>query len=139
MKNAPKEAPQQIAAMLEVIHHAKSDPLPSVAAWASKCEVELMPPKVREVIIRDMVEDADWRHRQLAVLMLDAVDPATRDELLAKLVRDPQASVRADAKTIKGILSLPPTTMPTSMPTSGPTTGPTPDQPTTLPLAPTLP
>jgi hypothetical protein len=68
-----------------------------------------------------MAEDPDWRHRQIALLLINGIDPALRDQLLEQLVTDPQSSVRAEALTVKGFLALPPATQPTSEPATEPT------------------
>jgi hypothetical protein len=133
-KVAPENARQDVASMMEIIHHSRLDPLPAVAAWACKCEAELVDAREFESIIRDMVEDQDWRHRQLAVMMLDGLDPKVRDELAAKLATDLQGSVRQDATVVQAMVTLPvpaPTTMPTTAPTTVPTT-----LPDLTPLAP---
>jgi tetratricopeptide (TPR) repeat protein len=134
-KPAPTNAKQVISSMMEEIHHARLDPLPAVAAWACKCEAELVAPGEFETIVRDMIEDPDWRHRQLAVMMLAGLDPKLRDELAAKLAAtDPQGSVRQDAEVVQDMVALPappPTTAPTTAPTTGPTT-----LPDLTPLAP---
>ncbi len=119
LKTQPADAASQMSSMMEIIHHARLDPLPAVAAWASKCEAEVSPPSIRQTIVSDMAEDADWRHRQLAILMLDSLPAETRDNLLAKLVVDPQASVRADAIVAQAIAAMP-TTAPATMPATAP-------------------
>jgi tetratricopeptide (TPR) repeat protein len=126
MKNPPATAKQYIAMMADVIHRGRHDPLPAVAAWASKCEAELAGPNDYETVVRDMVEDPDWRHRQLAVMLLGGLDPKVRDELIAKLAMDPQGSVRQDATVMQGMVKLPApaTTRPTTEPATAPTTAP---------------
>ena len=111
---------QQIGLMMETIHRARTDALPAVAAWASKCEAELVGQDKVDFILRDMAESPDWRQRQLALLMLGIATPQTRNDLLTKLLADPQSNVVADAKSVQGIMNLPPSTMPTTMPVAPP-------------------
>lgn len=121
VKNMPPGAQQDIDMMVGAIHHARSDSLPAVAAWASKCEAEIRPLSQAESIVRDMADSPDWRQRQLAVVLAPMLDPATRQELLEKLTNDPQGSVREDVVAVKGLVALP---RPTSMPATEPTTEP---------------
>jgi hypothetical protein len=126
MKTPPAGAAQQITNMLEAIgHSARTDPLPAVSTWAAKCQIELADPTQRERMITDMAEDPDWRHRQLAVLMLSAVPEASRSDLLGRLLKDPVSTVRADAAAMQGLLLLP----------APPATMPVPEQPATMPAA----
>ena len=126
VKNPPVAVLQQAAQMMEAIHLARRDPLPAVAAWACKCEAELVSPGAFENVVRDMAEDPDWRHRQLALMLVANLQPSARDELVAKLKLDPQESVQSDANAVQGMLALPaPTTLPTTMSTTMPATSPT--------------
>jgi tetratricopeptide (TPR) repeat protein len=117
MKNAPAAADQIIGALQDTIHKARADDLPAVAAWACKCDVELSPKIQIESSVRDMAESPDWRRRQLSILLMAALDVDARNELLSKLMADPQGSVRDDAAAMKGLLALP---APTSQPTTEP-------------------
>ncbi len=121
MKNPKPEIQQELVGLISAVHHARVDPLFAVAAWASKCEYDVVGTRDRGDIVRSMAEDPDWRHRQIALLLINGIDPALRDQLLEQLVTDPQSSVRAEALTVKGFLALPPATQPTSEPATEPT------------------
>jgi tetratricopeptide (TPR) repeat protein len=137
IKDPPAGTDQLIVGMLDTIHKARTDELPAVAAWASKTEAELSPVSQLESIIRDMVESPDWRHRQLGLLLVGALKPEVRDELVNKLIADPQGSVRDDAAAMQGMLALP---APTSQPTTEPTPSLAPPSETPKPvLTPILP
>jgi tetratricopeptide (TPR) repeat protein len=145
LKTPPEGTDKNIAAMLETLHKARADDLPAVAAWASFCEAQLLPPSQLEAAVRDMVESADWRHRQLAILLLGGLEAPVRDELLNELITDkqgPQGSVRDEAIAMQGLLAFPaPATQPTTAPTLAPpadtaTPGLTPILPTTPPANP---
>jgi tetratricopeptide (TPR) repeat protein len=120
--------PMQVARNLkEEIHRARGDSLAAVAAWASKCELELSDKDARTQILTDIAQSPDWRHRQVALLMVNDVDASVRDAVLKQLSVDPQASVRADALALIGRYALPPgssQTMPTTMPASKPAAAP---------------
>jgi hypothetical protein len=110
---------------MQDIHRARGSTLPAVSAWAGKCEFDL---QGDPQIVADLADDSDWRHRQIALLLVSRLDKAHRDPILNKLMMDPQESVRAEAIAVNGRLSLPvfvaPATRPATMPATMPTTAP---------------
>jgi tetratricopeptide (TPR) repeat protein len=127
-KKPGMEVRQQIADMVNAIHRARQDPLFAVSAWAAQCEYRLVSPDGQIRLIRDLAEDPDWRHRQIALLLVNELEPKLRDQIIEKLTTDPQSCVRDDAAAVKAYLALPKVT-------TAPTTAPTP-MPTTMPFVP---
>ena len=115
MKPPGEHTPEEIRALIGAIHHARLDTLPAVSAWAAKCEFDLIGDHDRSLIVSDLSQDNDWRHRQIALLLANNVDKETRDDVLAKLTIDTQGSVRSDALALQGFVALPPKT-PTTAP-----------------------
>jgi hypothetical protein len=77
-------------------------------------------PDERANIIRDLAESNDWRQRQLSLLLINGVDASLRDQIVDKMLTDPQPSVRDEAIALHGFLTLPPSTQPTTAPTTLP-------------------
>jgi tetratricopeptide (TPR) repeat protein len=119
-KNPKPEMQQEVVGLVSAVHHARVDPLSAVAAWACKAEYDVVGTKDRAEIVRDLANSPDWRHRQIALLVINGVDPALRDQLVDQLSTDSQSSVRAEAINVKGFLALPPATQPASEPTTAP-------------------
>ncbi len=121
IKAADGSPNKAVPVLMEAIHKSRSDEIAAVSAWATKCEFELVGDSDRAAIISDLSDDADWRHREIAVLLVPQADPTLAKQLLAKLVLDPQTCVRADATAMLGLMNVPgaiPTTAPTTAPSS---------------------
>jgi hypothetical protein len=119
VKNANGGPNAAIQPLMDQLHKASGDTIPAVAAWAVKCEFELSEGSDRVGIMHDMVEDSDWRQRQLALALLSGVDESLQKQVLEKLVVDPQTSVRAEAIAAQGLLNTPDkaaTTEPATLP-----------------------
>jgi hypothetical protein len=113
--------------LIQQIHKARLNPLPAVSAWASKCEFDIdLDPVDQADILRDLAQDTDWRHRQVALLLVVYAPPALRDSIIDGLVNDPQYSVRGEARALKARFALPHATAPNpaTMPTAAPATPP---------------
>ena len=123
-KNPTPAVQQEMIGLVSAVHHARVDPLLAVAAWAGKCEYDVVGSKDRAEIVQSMAEDKDWRHRQIALLLINGIEPALRDQLVEQLTTDPQSSVRAEAIAVKGFLALPAATQPSSQPATVPATVP---------------
>jgi tetratricopeptide (TPR) repeat protein len=121
-KNPDAQTRQVVVSFIDAMNRsAKTEALPAVSAWAALCEFGVLNEADRSDLVRDLAEDPDWRHRQVALLLLHAVSPDIRRQILDLLVIDPQSSVRADAIAAKGLMSLPPAaTQPATMPTTMP-------------------
>jgi tetratricopeptide (TPR) repeat protein len=119
-KDADISVRQHAVILVGVIHRARLDPLPAVSAWAGQCEYTVGNPGDRSNIIHDLADDADWRHRQVALMLLPNADPGTRDQILAKLLVDTQSSVRAEAVAIKALLAYAPAVPPADAPAAAP-------------------
>jgi len=124
-KPAIGQLPPDPRPILQSIHQARLDTLDAVSAWAGKCEFDVAENAADQIqIFNDLADSNDWRHRQVALLLADRVPQAVRDPVLTALVNDPQASVRAECRALRGRLSVPPAA-PTTRPTTVPTTMPT--------------
>jgi hypothetical protein len=126
-KPANGQAPPSPLPFIQTIHKARTEPLPAVSAWAAKCEFDVSQnPLDQANIVNDLAADADWRHRQVALLLANQVPPSVRDPVLTALSDDLQASVRAAARAMRGQAAVPagPTTLPTTAPVVAPTTAP---------------
>ena len=75
-KNPEMKIQQQVVEMVSAIHHARTDALMAVAAWATQCEFHVSNPADRVNILHNLAEDDDWRHRQMTLLLLNGLDPA---------------------------------------------------------------
>ena len=108
VRNVPPNIAQDLPTLVEAVHRTfRGDPVPAVAAWAGQAEFALAAPGDRPGLIRNMAADADWRHRQMALLLLPYVgDAALTKQVVGQLAADPQSSVSAYAKADQGLLDL---------------------------------
>ena len=98
----------QVASDTDKVRGKRQDPVPAVAAWATRCDFEISLPRDQSNLAEDLADDPDWRHRQTALLVVPKLPPAARRGLLRKLTLDPQASVRAEATAMLALDELPP-------------------------------
>ena len=118
VRNVPPNIAQELPTLVEAVHRTSAgDPLPAVAAWAGQAEFALAAAADRPALIRAMAADPDWRHRQMALVLVPfANDPALTKQVVGQLTADLQGSVRAYAVADQGLLDLGKPLVPTPPP-----------------------
>jgi tetratricopeptide (TPR) repeat protein len=97
-KDANDQLKQAAVNLADAIHQARTDANPAVSAWAGYMSINLADADETTAIIRDLAEDPDWRHRQVALIAIGGLRPDVQKELATKLSADPEPSVRASAE-----------------------------------------
>ena len=138
LRAVPNLAPnlvQVATTTANLIRRARTDPSPAVSTWAAKADFDLAAnDNDRAQIIRDLAANtANWRQRQLALLLLGGVTdakvaPALQEQTVNQLLNDPESSVRAYATADRGLLDMklsltPPKPKPPAQPAQPPAGG----------------
>lgn len=103
-KDTNDQLKQAAVNLVDAIHQARTDINPAVSAWAGYMSVNLANADEAATIIRDLADDPDWRHRQIALIAIGELPAGTEKELATKLAADPEPSVRASAQARLALL-----------------------------------
>jgi hypothetical protein len=116
-KEPTDQAKQFEAVCYQAIFKARNDPSPAVSAWAKYVVGSMSDARGRSAVMDDMADDADWRHRLLALILANGVDLSVHKGIADRLSADPEPCVRAFANAAQDLVAVaaklpPPTTAP---------------------------
>ncbi len=131
-KQPSTESKELAVSCFETIRRAQNDPLPAVSAWASYITC-ILDSSGRMPLLKGMIADPDWRHRELGLAALAPLPLDMQKPLAAQLTDDPEPCVRAHARAALELIAvaakLPPSSQPTTPPAAAHPSEPSPSTP----------